>query len=144
MGTFIIVLGLMLVILAMGGIWGMLCGFFIDSIEEPITKPILRAIAAKGKNYVLLFLPVCILFMTFRRAITYLPAWFGLYVMFHFLIGYSTDLTFQWIRFFVVAAGMLKAADVMRTEYYPESKYYHKPGSEADIYRMYRDYDDSL
>jgi len=127
----IVVLVVMLVLLSMGGLWGMVTAWYIE-IEELITQPLLRVIADEGIKLLWLFLPVCVFLMSVRRFFTYFPAWFSLYFLLHIVGSMSKADSYQYIIFFIVASGFVKAADVMKNDYYPNSK--HWRGRDGNIW----------
>lgn len=116
------VLIVMLIILAIGGVWGIV-GTWYEDIEDLIVDPILRWIADQGIILLPVFLIVCTFFMSIRRALMYSPVWAGIYLLMY-LGGHPVELSHQYVYFFIVCAGLLKTANVMQNDYYPNSKYW--------------------
>ena len=117
---------IVLIILAIGGIWGVATTLYIESFEEPFVNPLLRFITKQGAIGGAIYLVVCTFFMCVHRAISFAPAWGGLYLMMS-IAGYPTDKIHSTLYFFILCAGIIKMSAVTRDEYYPDSKYFDKP-----------------
>lgn len=107
---------ILIIVLFIGGIWGVIMNLY-DELEKLIFMPILRLIAnQESKSSLLVFLPVSILFMIVRRAVTYAPLWVGLYILMT-TYGYSVIVTYKTIAIFIACMGCIKAAEVIKVVY---------------------------
>lgn len=129
MGTFIIVLGIVIFALAGMGMWAIVVDIFETSIQEPIFNPILQYIANTRKKGALFFIPVCIIFMSIRKVFTYFPGWLFVYMCMS-IYGYPTEKIYETLRFFILCTGMIATAPVVK-EYYPNGLAYRKS---EDVY----------
>lgn len=131
----LVTLVIVLIILAMGGFWGIATTLYLESFEEPFVNPLLRFLTKQGAVGAVLYFIACTFFMCVHRAISFAPAWGGLYLLMS-IAGYPTEKIHSTLYFFIICAGIVKMSAVTRDEYYPDNKFHNSDDSDSYLDRI--------
>lgn len=131
----LVTLFIILIIASIFGFWGVAVSIYTDAIEEPFVDPLLTYLSRQGAIGGAIYLVVCTFFMTVRRAITYAPAWAGLYMLMS-IAGYPTQKIYDTLYFFILCAGIIKMSTVTRDYYYPNNKFHNSKEDDAYLERL--------